>query len=216
MMKDPEEAIDKVLAGLRSSSAPIGMDRRIMDAVEARASARSRWVWHRWTLASVHPGATGFMKWGVGLAVVCAVVLTVTANRRFTHIDSPSKRISSSVVATIPAVATGVATNSSRSTPLRSGVRRMQGANPERKVRVWKAGVADNSDSLALEEMRAASHPPPPMPLTDQEKLLLRIAQRSDSAEVAALSPAVRAAQDEEEKAEVQSFFKPARPGDSE
>jgi hypothetical protein len=214
-MKDPEEAIEKVLEGLRSTSAPIGMDRRIMDALEAPASARSRRGWRGWPLASVHSGATGVMKWSVGLAVVCAVVLTVTANRRFTHIESPSKRISSSV-ATLPAVASEVPTNSSQITPLRSGVRRMKAANPERKVRIGKAGVADDSDSLALEEMRAASHPPPPLPLTDQEKLLLRIARKGDPVEVAELNPIVRAARYEEEKAEVQRFFEPAKTRDNE
>jgi hypothetical protein len=214
-MKDPEEAIEKVLEGLRNTSAPVGMDCRIMDALEARASARSRWGLHQWTLASAHPGITGFMKWSVGLAVVCAVVLTVTANRWRKHVDSPSKKISS-LATTLPAVASEAATNSSQITPLRPGVRRTKASNPERKVRAGKAGVADDSDSLALEEMRAASHPPPPMPLTDQEKLLLRIARKGDPVEVAELNPIVRAARYEKEKAEVQRFFKPAAPGDNE
>jgi hypothetical protein len=215
MMKDPEEAIEKVLEGLRSTSAPVGMDRRIMDALEARTSARSRWGWHGWTLASVHPGATGFMKWSVGLAVVCAVVLTVTADRWLKHVDSSSKRIASSV-ATLPVVTSGAATNSSQVTLLRPGVRRMKASNREREVRVGEAGVADDSDSLALEEMRAASHPPPPMPLTDQEKLLLRIARKGDPVEVAELNPIVRAARYEEEKAEVQRFFRSTTQGDNE
>ena len=214
-MKDPEEAIEKVLEGLRSTSAPIGMDRRIMDALEARASVRSRRGWRGWTLASVHPGITGFMKWSVGLAVVCAVVFTVTADRWRKHVDSPSKKISSSV-ATLPAVASEVAMNSSQVTPLRPGVRRMKAANPEKTVRGAKAGAADDSDSLAVEEMRAASHPPPPMPLTDQEKLLLRIARTADPVEVAELDPIVRAARYEAEKAEVQRFFEPAKTGDNE
>jgi hypothetical protein len=52
--------------------------------------------------------------------------------------------------------------------------------------------------------------------LTEQEKLLLRIAHKDDPVEVAALNPAVRAARYEEEKAEVQRFFKSARLGDNE
>jgi hypothetical protein len=215
MMKDPEEAIEKVFAGLRRTSAPIGMDRRIMEALESRASGQSRWGWCRWPLASVHPGATRITKWSVGVSVVCVVVLTVTANHRLTHVDSPSKRISSSVT-TIPAVASAVATNSSQATSSQLGVRRGKAAKPERKVSVWKAGVAGESESLAVEEMRAASHPPPPMPLTEQEKLLLRIAHKDNPVEVAALNPAVRAARYEEEKAEVQRFFKSARSGDNE
>jgi hypothetical protein len=95
-------------------------------------------------------------------------------------------------------------------------VRRMKATKPEGKVSVRKGGVIDDSESLAVEEMRAASHPPPPMPLTEQEKLLLRIAHKDDPVEVAALNPAVRAARYEEEKAEVQRFFKSARSGDNE
>jgi hypothetical protein len=215
MMKDPEEAIEKVLAGLRRTSAPIGMDRRIMEALETRASGQSRWGWQRWPLASVHPGTTRSTKWSVGVSVVCVVVLTVTANHRLTLVDSPSKRISS-FVATIPPVASAVAMTSSQATPFRLGVRRVKTTKPERKVSVEKAGVAGDSESIAVEEMRAASHPPPPMPLTEQEKLLLRIAYKDDPVEVAALNPAVRAARYEEEKAEVQRFFKSARLGDNE
>jgi hypothetical protein len=215
MMKDPEEAIEKVLAGLRRTSPPIGMDRRIMEVLEDPASRQPRWSWDRRLPASIHPGATGFMKWCIGAAVVSAIALFLTADRWSTHADGPSKRISSSV-ATIPAVASEVVTNRSQATPFRSGVRRMKATKPERKVSVWKGGVIDDSESLAVEEMRAASHPPPPMPLTEQEKLLLRIAHKDDPVEVAALNPAVRAARYEEEKAEVQRFFKSARLGDNE
>jgi hypothetical protein len=215
MMKDPEEAIEKVLAGLRRTPAPIGMERRIMEALETRASGQSRWGWHRWPLASLRPDATRFTKWSVGVSVVCVAVLTVTANHRLRHVDSPSRRTSSSV-ATVPAVASTVAANSSQATPLRLDVRRVKATKPERKVSVWKARVDGESESLAVEEMRAASHPPPPMPLTEQEKLLLRIARKDDAVEVAELNPVVRAARIEEEKAEVQRFFRPARSGDNE
>jgi hypothetical protein len=215
MMKDPEEAIEKVLAGLRRTSAPIGMDRRIMEALETRASGQSRWGWQRWPLASLRPDATPFTKWSVGVSVVCVVVLTVTANHRLTHVDSPPKRISSSVAA-IPDVASAAAANSSQATPFRLDVPRVKATKPDRKGSVRKAGVADDNESLAVEEMRAASQPPPPMPLTEQERLLLRIAHKDDPVEVAALNPATRAAQYEEEKAEVQRFFKSARLGDNE
>jgi hypothetical protein len=213
MVKDPEEAIEKVFAGLRRTSPPIGMDRRIMEALETRASGQSRWGWQRWPLALVHPGTTRFTKWSV--SVVCVVVLTVIANHRLRLVDSPSKRVSSSV-ATIPPVPSAVAMTSSQATPFRLSVRRGKTTQPERKVSVEKGGVAGDSESIAVEEMRAASHPPPPMPLTEQEKLLLRIAHKEDPVEVAALNPAVRAARYEEEKAEVQRFFKSARSGDNE
>lgn len=214
MMKEPEEAIEKVLAGLRSASAPIGMDHRIIEALEARASVRPQWGWPWWTLASQPPCATRFVERSVGVAVVCAVALLVTANRRLTHVESPSKRSWNSV-ASLPVAPSEFATNGLEVTPFRSGVR-MKATKPERKVSGRKPRVVDDSGSLALEEMRAASHPPPPMPLTDQEKLLLRIAHKGDPVEVAELNPVLRAARFEEEKAEVQRFFKSVRSGDNE
>jgi len=44
-MKNSQDAIEKVLAGLRDADAPAGMERRILEEVESRASARSRRDW---------------------------------------------------------------------------------------------------------------------------------------------------------------------------
>lgn len=46
-MKDSEEAIEKVLAGLRDCDVPAEMERRILGALEDHASARSRSGWSR-------------------------------------------------------------------------------------------------------------------------------------------------------------------------
>jgi hypothetical protein len=45
------------------------------------------------------------------------------------------------------------------------------------------------------------------MPLTEQERLLLRIVHKDDPVEVAVLNPVLRAAKDAEDQAEFQSFF---------
>jgi hypothetical protein len=62
-------------------------------------------------------------------------------------------------------------------------------------------------DSAALEETRAASYPAPPMPLTEQERLLLRLVHKDDPVELAMLDPKLRDLQDSEDKAEFQRFF---------
>src|SRR5260370_20369978 len=67
-------------------------------------------------------------------------------------------------------------------------------------------GVVD-SDSVALEEMHAPSRPAPPMPLTEQERLLLRLVHKDDPVELAMLDSKVRELQDREDKAEFQRFF---------
>jgi hypothetical protein len=49
------------------------------------------------------------------------------------------------------------------------------------------------------------------MPLTDEEKLLLRAAHRRAPVELAELSPARRALQDEQERVDFERFFEPPK-----
>ena len=85
-----------------------------------------------------------------------------------------------------------------------------------RKTKAPSGVAVRDSDSAALNETRAASFPAPPLPLTDQERLLLRIVHKRDPVEMAELNPAVRAARDEEDKRAVQRFFEPSTTGDDE
>ena len=68
-------------------------------------------------------------------------------------------------------------------------------------------GHVSHDDSLALSEMRATSHPAPALPLTKEEKLLLRVAHIGGPKEFAILNPATRAKQEEEADVEFQQFF---------
>jgi hypothetical protein len=56
-------------------------------------------------------------------------------------------------------------------------------------------------------ETRVASFPAPPMPLTAQEKLLLRLAHRHNPEDTAILNPAVQAAQSAKATEQFQQFF---------
>jgi hypothetical protein len=53
------------------------------------------------------------------------------------------------------------------------------------------------------------SFPAPPMPLTEQERLLIRLAHRDDPVQLARLAPGPRAARYQAEKDQVSEFFKP-------
>jgi hypothetical protein len=81
-------------------------------------------------------------------------------------------------------------------------------ARPMEGAKAQRTDVHD-MDALALEEMRAASQPAPPLPLTKQERLLLHVAHEGGPDELAVLDPAKRAAQDREERAAVERFFEP-------
>jgi hypothetical protein len=212
-MKNSEEAIAKVLAGLRDAEAPEGMERRILKALEDQASARPRSVWRRlrtlWLVAPVRPVATMSLACGIAFAGLFAVALAIPALRRLGH--SPTQSLSQSKrnlapVGSLPlAIPETPETIAKAQLPSpRSGMRSVTRTNASR------AKVLRDSDSVARNEMHEASYPPPPMPLTEQEKLLLRIAHRGDPVELAMLDPAVRAARDAEEKAGVTKFFEPA------
>src|SRR5271170_2542932 len=95
-MKNSEEAIDRVLAGLRDADAPVGMEGRILEALEDRVSVRSRsgWRWFRpmWLVTAAHPVAIRSLVCGVALAgLIAAVSLGVPAIRRLGHAPAQSK-----------------------------------------------------------------------------------------------------------------------------
>jgi hypothetical protein len=207
-MKNSDEAIDRVLAGLRDTEAPEGMERRILDALENGATARAESAWHRllplWLLAPTR-AMTRVLVCGAALAGVVVVVFATSAIRHARDVAvrsekevAPAKVLPAVVDAPLVAV-------SSSAHEERAGLRVRTAVGEARSAR-----TVDSEDSVALSEMRAASFPAPPMPLTEQEKLLLRIAHRGDPVEVAMLDPNQRSLEEMKEKAEYQSFF--ARP----
>jgi hypothetical protein len=213
-MKNSEEAIERALGGLRDVEAPEGMERRILDGLEGRSVARRRSGWRRfapvWLAMPSRPVATTSLTCGIAFAGLVAIALAIPAIRRFGHTPAQSlsqpKVNSVSVEPLIPAVPATVAKDAQLRSPepgARSAVRFVARKNAS------TAKAARDSDSVALNEMHDASFPAPPMPLTEQERLLLRIVHKGDPVEIAMLDPVARAARDAEEKAAVTNFFEP-------
>jgi hypothetical protein len=213
-MKSSDEAIEKVLTGLRDAEAPDGMERRILERLDERASMQSR-SGGRWLrpIRLMRPGGPLMVRplaCGVALTGIFAIAVAVTGIRRLGHApaqvptqfnvnSSAVQAATSAVIATSPRVAlSGSSAPSIRRTKVRSAV------------------AVRDSESAALGETRAASFPAPPLPLTDQERLLLRIVHKGDPVELAELNPVLRAARDEEDKRAVQRFFEPSTTGDDE
>jgi len=219
--KNSEDAMEKVLAGLREVEAPDGMERRILSALDAledetSVGARSGWNWLRpmWLVAPLRSVVTRPVVCGMALASLVAIGFLIPAFRGTgrapvkptparSKIELPSTGPGPSAasggavteIAPLPPARAGV--EAVRTTDLRVVARRSDGTSES----------AADDDSLAVSEMRAASHPAPPMPLTEQERLLLRIVHKDDPVEVAVLNPAWRAARDAEDQAEFQRFF---------
>jgi hypothetical protein len=222
-MKNSDEAIERVLAGLRDCEAPDGMERRILQRLEERR-AEPVPLWRRlrpmWLVGPVRPAAILSVACGVVVASVLVVVLRTPALRRPVASKRDSKREmvaekaaprgassmdSAAGSANRPSSTLAMKQAAPSSYQGRAGLSVRTNAHRAPSTRVDDADASE--DSIAVREMHAASFPAPPMPLTEQEKLLLRIVHRGDPVEMAMLDPAVRAARDAEEKADVARFF---------
>jgi hypothetical protein len=209
-MKNSEEAIEKVLAGLRDADAPTGMERRILYGLEERAAARSRSGWRGllpvWLAVPRRPVAVGSVACGVALAGIFVVAFAIPAIRRLGHAPVQGRR-NSAPVGSLALEASGAAPKSAEQASLRFGVRPAGKIKTEEGMNAVSAAEVVDSDAVALEEMHAPSRPAPPMPLTEQERLLLRLVHKDDPVELAMLDSKVRALQELEDKAEFQRFF---------
>jgi hypothetical protein len=216
-MKNSEDAIGKVLAGLRDAEAPVGIERRILHGLEERVAVgsgdRTGAGWRGWLpvwlVGRGRPVAVGSLVCGVALAGVVAVGLGIPAVRRLGRAPASTK----TGIESAGPVALGASNVGGKSVAfdsMRPGVRYVpETEKPEtaRKTNVEGGIDRDARDAVAVEAMHAASYPAPPMPLTEQEKLLLRLVHKDDPVELAMLDPKVRALQELEDKAEFQRFF---------
>jgi hypothetical protein len=215
-MKNSQEAIEKVLGGLRDAEAPAGMERRILDGLEEREAARSgsgwRWMLPVWLVAPRRAVAVGVFVCGAALAGIFVVGLAVPGLRRLGHAPVQVGRNSAS--AGSPALADSEAgAKSADHGWLRSSLGSAEKIKTEEERSAESAAAVVDGDSAALDDMHAASRPAPPMALTEQERLLLRLVHKDAPVELAMLDSKMRALQDSEEKMEFQRFFaQPAKP----
>jgi hypothetical protein len=212
MTERSEDAIERVLAGLRDAETPAGMERRVLKALEERALVQAPLGWRRfrpyWLMTPMRSVAIRYVACGVAFAGVVAVGLVV-------HSISAVRRSGHGAAAL--QIGTGPLTPATAEVAVRAAhpaLREPRGAGVEAMVRLKKEGganarsgeVGSDADSADLRKIFAVSYPAPPMPLTEQERLLLRIAHRGNPVELAALELMPRPVQDGEEKRERQRF----------
>ena len=206
-----DEAIDLVLAALRDTPTPHGMERRILNVLEAETlksaipsgAQRSRGISALRNARAATISSLG--RWtaiaGVTTLALVAIVVTLTA-RRHTVPTTAANPTPSPNHALAPAPQP-TATATTQPTPVHHITAPTHPAKPH------PIEVAQSDD-------QQISHPAPPIPLTDQEKLLLRYARRGRSDDLAEISNDRKAAKEEQEAAEFQAFFEPIRIGESE
>lgn len=194
-MESSDEAIERVLAGLRDAKPPAGMDQRILQAVRDDAPAKRGW--------------SLVMPWhmsGMGRAIAAAGVVLVSSLACWTALRNHKPVSNRQTISASPVKPEVQATAVRPQPPLH--------ARPilrvTEKANVRRARSVSEMASSPLYDMGAGNHPAPEAPLTSQEKLLLRLAHKGDPVELAVLNPSLWAARDAEEKAEVKKFFEPS------
>jgi hypothetical protein len=201
-MRDAERTIERLLAGLSDAEPPGGMERRILEALDgmgAREVAVSASLWRR----PLRPA--------LAMLLACAVILMVafTVQQR-KHVPGQQ------VIPLKPHGTPGQAKYGLHGAPnINSSLRVSQEpelAAPDHRVRLPRRTTSDvpakhSQDAPAVGETQAASFPAPPLPLTEQEKLLLRVAHRRDPENMAILNPDVQAMLSAKATQEFQQFF---------
>jgi hypothetical protein len=205
MMENSDEAMERVLAGLRDAEAPAGMEQRILEAVRDGAPRRREWsLALSWRGAGMRTCAVAVVGMVMVSSMVCWTVL------REHRTDRGGRESRSRMVPMTPPdpqvqVVSAIAQQHLSERPvLRGG----------EKAKARRAKVDREEESPARQETLAANHPAPEAPLTEEERLLLRIAHKGDPMEIAALNPVLWAKRDAEEQAEIQKFFEPSTKGD--
>jgi hypothetical protein len=190
MTHDTDQLVDRVLAGLKQTAPPAGLEQRVLTAMREAQSrqvaARPRpWLW-TWGLALA------------GTAVGLCLAVSVAHRRQPTTAPNP---YTGSAIASAPA---GI------EAPVPPIERAGQSPRPHLRPTHLRTFEAES-----VRERLALSYPAPPLPLTEQERLLLRLAHKGDPVELAMLDPAQRAARNQRERAEFLAFFEPPTIGET-
>jgi hypothetical protein len=213
---NPDHDIDRVLSALRDTTLPPAMERRILDALKQRSTTPS--FWSTWNLRRLSATGAAF-----ALPAAAAVLLLLTYALAPHHTKPTTARTSSPAVAPTLAADTTIVTPTQILPRIHQGAARPQAHRPHALSHLSaqpapSAPIAAtcHCDPVALAETLAPSKPAPPLPLTAQEVMLLRVVSRGNTVELAQLDPSLRARSTARERAQFQNFFAPSSTGDKE
>lgn len=195
----PDEAIDRVLTGLRKAEPLDGMQQRLLRTARERAGARRRW--------SLKAAAGTTSSWAVAATAMAMIALAASWMLMRSH-RTPHET-AHAVPAHLPSANAPVVETRLSST----GVTPMQPAHRPGGVFAEKAAApiepVSDEDALAISEMLAPSKPAPPLPLTHQEMLLAEVVHQGDPVELAMLDPKMRSSAFADSRAAFADFFAP-------
>jgi hypothetical protein len=181
-MRDADELVQRLMTSLRDAKPAPDMEQRILSAIRHETGIRE--AAHANRPCMLWPG---WSRQAVAMLIAGAAALAVGLVLMLT--GRPHRSTLTNV----------------RSDPARAVARQM--ANPL-EVAQKPTGHTRHSASVGHHALPASnSYPAPPLPLTEQEKLLLRLARRRDPGSLTLLDPDVRGAQTARATEQFQQFF---------
>jgi hypothetical protein len=183
-----DNAIDKTLAALNTAAPPEGLEARIAHRLQQQPTPALPW----------RDRLTGFTlsaAWWRGAATGAAfALLAVTAVLLLQHKTPPPHRI---------------AVNAPTHAPTITPVNAPESLNPCAHPAILRTHTPAPAPTT---EIAAPSHPAPVLPLTPQERELVRLAQTADPRALATLNSEHQAQLEAENAAQFEKFFTPPPP----
>ena len=222
-----DSTIDRALSALRDAQPRSGLEGRILASLEQRTHAPGGLPFHNvkgWGIA--RGTARGLALWTAASAAVLAIAsLAVLHHHSQQNIgvahplanakgwDAGTAAVLTNSAHRAQAEQPQVATESTPRMAHPSAFLKARGhdaGNPihdDGAVVVMGGAATTPTDAQLLADLHAPSHPAPPLPLTPQEKLFLRMLRYGNATQIAELNPLMRARQEADETAAFKAFF---------
>ncbi len=202
-----EQRIARVLEGLREARPAEGLEQRMLRAVRERAPG---------VIHAQRAGHWSMFPYGSAIAAAVLVGMLVLGSiHRQTRHGEPRRNATDNTRRAEPTIAPGSASpvHLAALPPLAYP---HPGTAADPRAKWLRASSARLRPKPAADLFAGGNHPAPEAPLTDEERLLLRIAHRGAPEQFAVLNPDARDAQARSDKADFRKFFGPTPTGDSE
>lgn len=203
MNPTPQDAVDKTLARLAAVEIPHGLEQRILARLAANPTAVP--------FTTPSPRRSALPWWGRPALLATALASAALIVGGVRHRTLPPPALSPTSHANPPAPSAGTPLHPDIPAPLLASEPRRTPTSTRSGHPSTSAGrsTANSDADLALAELRAPSQLAPPLPLTDDERALQHLAQRSSPDTLQALDATHRATEETDEKAAFDSFFTP-------
>jgi len=200
-----DKALDGALASYTPATPRIGLETRLQARLEAEAKLPRRSLFQ--------------LPWVLAGAAVIASVAGLLILVHLSHVPAAAPAIAQVPYAASPEQLTagpkGLRNSARSDAGVETPAYRVRSAAKAKRP-VHRDEPVSAIDRRALEEMLATSHPAPEEPLTQQERLLLRIVRKGDPQEMAMLNLEVRERQAAEGEAEFHQWVEQSMKGQGE